>query len=130
MLATNPVKMPKATHICHETARPPRMFAGAHSAAKTDTVLAVMPSPMPRAKRKARSCGQFWLNAEATLAKRHIKQPMKTAPRRPRRLLMGSESQAPLHGTHLAIRNILLPFRRNMKGLRRGRKTYTTPVLR
>src|ERR1700761_2121892 len=88
--------MPNAVHICQLTASPPLIVAGLHSPAQTETVLALMASPAPRAKRNISNTGQLWLKAEPRLAKRHVAVPTKMAPRRPKRLLMGSESQAPL----------------------------------
>jgi hypothetical protein len=50
---TVPNMIPKAVHICHIMTRPPRMEAGAHSAAKTGTVALFGPIPIPRIKRAA-----------------------------------------------------------------------------
>ena len=95
-LAVNPMNIPKAVHICHETARPPLILAGAHSAAYMLTVLALIAKPIPSRKRSKSNIGQFWLKADPMLAIRQIIVPTNMAPRRPSRLLMGSDSHAPL----------------------------------
>jgi hypothetical protein len=40
------------THICHDMTRPPRIFAGVFSAAKTGEVDALGPIPRPRSSRQ------------------------------------------------------------------------------
>ena len=75
-----------------------RMVAGAHSAAKIETVLALIARPAPKTRRNASRIGQLWLKADPMLPSKQMTVPTKIAPRRPSRLLMGSESHAPLAG--------------------------------
>lgn len=74
----------------------PRIGAGEFSAAKMGTVLAFAPMPMPRRTRQPSSCGQVWEKALPMTGQRQKLAAKKIAPRRPKKLLSGSESQQPM----------------------------------
>ena len=56
--AQRPRKIPNAVHICQLITNAPRIDAGAHSAAKIDTVAAFNPIPRPSKSLETKSCSQ------------------------------------------------------------------------
>ena len=101
-LAHVPKKMPNAVQTCQDMTRPPRIFVGATSAEKTGTVTSFRPIPMPSSTRHAASWPQCCVVAEPMGAKRLKMAARKIVPRRPRRWLMGSDSQQALSRKQLA----------------------------
>jgi hypothetical protein len=75
--------------------RPPRIDAGVFSAAKTGTVDAFAPMPMPSKRRQMSSWYQVCAQAEPITGRIQKMAQMKMVPRRPRRALSGSASQQP-----------------------------------
>lgn len=103
--------LPKASHICHDMTRPPRIEAGTFSltdladiqvktvrahAFQMGTVDALRPMPIPRMRRTMKSCTQLLVNAEPIGVIRQMTPATKVTPRRPIIELRGSLSQQPM----------------------------------
>src|SRR5687768_7602347 len=66
------------------------MSFGAHSAANMGVVADFGPMPKPRKKRAMNMCHQVFVKACQKQARKEMPQEMKTVPRRPKTLFMGS----------------------------------------
>src|ERR1700753_4008473 len=80
-LAQKPRKIPNATHICQHITSPPRIEAGAFSAAKTGTVDALDPIPIPSNKRQMNNCSQFGAKPEPMTGRKQKMALKKIVPR-------------------------------------------------
>lgn len=94
-LAQKPRKMPKAVQSCQLIVRAPRIDVGLFSAAKIGTVEPLAPMPRPRMRRTTKSVCHECVKPEAMGVAMRIRAVMKIVPRRPKKLLSGSESQQP-----------------------------------
>lgn len=74
----------------------PLIDAGAFSAARSGTVEAFAPIPIPNKSRQTNSCCQFLVMADPIADIKQNIAAKKIVPRRPRRAFKGSESQQPL----------------------------------